>query len=54
MSPTGLIGFHDINTLKDEYGVWKFWNEIKNNYKHSEFITPGSIRMGNGLIYLNN
>jgi len=52
MSPDGLVGFHDINTFKDGYGVHKYWNEIKENYRHEEFIKPGSRVMGNGLIYL--
>lgn len=54
MSEKGLIGFHDINTFKEGYGVVKFWNEIKNNYRHEEFIRQGSKVMGNGLIYLNS
>lgn len=54
MSPNGLIGLHDINTYKEGYGVYKFWNEVKNNYKYEEFIKPGSKVMGNGLIYLGN
>ncbi|MBK9332901.1 MAG: class I SAM-dependent methyltransferase [Ignavibacteria bacterium] len=52
MSADGLVGFHDINTFKDGYGVHKYWNEIKGNYKYEEFIKPGSRVMGNGLIYL--
>jgi predicted O-methyltransferase YrrM len=53
MSPEGLIGFHDINTHKEGYGVVQFWNETKQNYKYEEFIKEGSKVMGNGLIYLN-
>jgi len=52
MSSDGIIGFHDINTHKDGYGVIQFWNEIKQNYRYEEFIKPGSRVMGNGLIYL--
>ena len=52
MSSDGMIGFHDINTHKDGYGVIQFWNEIKQNYRYEEFIKPGSRVMGNGLIYL--
>ena len=54
MSEKGLIGFHDINTYKEGYGVVKFWNEIKSRYRHEEFIREGSRVMGNGLIYLNS
>ncbi len=52
MSPDGLVGFHDINTHKQGYGVVRFWNETKVNYKFEEFIKEGSRVMGNGLIYL--
>ncbi|MBS1550595.1 MAG: class I SAM-dependent methyltransferase [Bacteroidetes bacterium] len=53
MASDGLIGFHDINTHKEGYGVVKFWNEIKDNYRHEEFIKKDSRVMGNGLIYLD-
>ena len=53
MSDDGLIGFHDINTFKDGHEVYKYWNEIKKDYKYEEFIKPGSRTMGNGLLYLN-
>lgn len=52
MSSDGIVGFHDINTHKEGYGVIQYWNEIKQNYKYEEFIKPGSRVMGNGLIYL--
>ena len=53
MANDGLIGFHDINTHKEGYGVVKFWNEIKEQYRFEEFIKKDSKVMGNGLIYLN-
>ena len=31
VKPTGIIIFHDI--LVADFGVWKLWEEIKNNYK---------------------
>ncbi|MEO6695005.1 MAG: class I SAM-dependent methyltransferase [Ignavibacteria bacterium] len=52
LSNDGLIGFHDINTHKDGYGVVKFWNETKVKYRYEEFIKKDSKVMGNGLIYL--
>lgn len=52
MSPDGIVGFHDINTYKIGYGVNQYWNEIKQNFKHEEFIKPGTRVMGNGLLYL--
>lgn len=54
MSKDGLIGFHDINTHKEGYGVVKFWNEIKEQYRYEEFIKKDSNVMGNGLIYMKN
>ena len=30
-----------------------YWNEIKVDYKHEEFIASGSRLMGNGLLYIN-
>lgn len=36
----GFIGFHDIKEFSD---VEKFWNEIKNNYKHLEITNIGVI-----------
>ena len=39
VSDNGLIGFHDIaHNPNPVYGVEKFWNEIKNDYKYHEFI----------------
>lgn len=52
MASDGLIGFHDINTHKQGYGVVEFWNEMKVDYEFEEFIKKGSRVMGNGLIYL--
>ncbi|MEP7145692.1 MAG: class I SAM-dependent methyltransferase [bacterium] len=53
MSHDGLVGFHDITTLREECGVHQFWKEIKSIYKFEEFITPGGKLMGNGLLYMN-
>lgn len=29
-----LVLFHDIKVTHGDFGVWKFWQEIKNKYKH--------------------
>ncbi|MEO8664090.1 MAG: class I SAM-dependent methyltransferase, partial [Ignavibacteria bacterium] len=54
MAPDGLVGFHDINTFKEGYGVNRYWNEIKSKYKFEEFIKKDSRVMGNGLLYMGN
>jgi len=38
MSQRGVILFHDTNVRQGDYGVWKFWEEIKTHYPHFEFF----------------
>jgi len=38
MSPRGIILFHDINVLERNFGVRKFWDEIKLRFPHFEFL----------------
>lgn len=53
-----IVAFHDIvdtmvpNLRKEKIEVPVFWNEIKQKYRHVEFIAPGST-MGIGVIYVN-
>lgn len=53
-----MVAFHDIAdtmrpNLKNEIiEVPRFWNDIKNSYKHVEFIETGST-MGIGVIFLD-
>jgi predicted O-methyltransferase YrrM len=53
VAPKGVIAFHDVaNHPNPVYGVHKFWQEIKNNYKHEEFIRdPKQHGLGIGVIY---
>jgi len=32
-----LIVFHDVNEFKDDFGVWKLFNELKKSYSHYVF-----------------
>ncbi len=37
VSERGVVLFHDINVREKDYGVWKFWEEIREEYPHFEF-----------------
>lgn len=43
MSSRGVALFHDIAVRRDDFGVWKFWDEHKFKYPHFDFA------FGNGL-----
>jgi O-antigen biosynthesis protein len=38
MSTTGIIIFHDTNVRERDFGVWKFWAEIREKYPSFEFL----------------
>ena len=38
MSPDGVIVLHDTNVRERDFGVWRFWDDIKTQYRHFEFI----------------
>lgn len=45
MCGEGIIAFHDIRDNKDSgYGVGKFFNELKEQYKWLEILVPGEDR----------
>jgi Methyltransferase domain len=38
MSEQGVILLHDVNVREGDFGVWKLWEEISQEYPHFEFI----------------
>lgn len=54
VGPGGIIGFHDIaNPPESNYGVQKFWNEIKHSYRHEEIIADrNQLGYGIGVLFL--
>ncbi|KEK24663.1 class I SAM-dependent methyltransferase [Bacillus gaemokensis] len=37
VSENGIVLFHDIAVKRDNFGVYKLWDELKNQYPHLEF-----------------
>ncbi|MBU0579460.1 class I SAM-dependent methyltransferase, partial [Patescibacteria group bacterium] len=44
----GIIIFHDVLEKKDDFGVYKLWDELKIKYKYFEFINFHGL----GLIFI--
>jgi len=38
VNPNGVILLHDISVKENDFGVWKWWDEIKQRYHHFEFL----------------
>ncbi|HEY6902143.1 MAG TPA: class I SAM-dependent methyltransferase [Puia sp.] len=50
LSANAVIMFHDINVRERDFGVYRFWDELKKEYKHFEFLHGyglGVIALGN-------
>src|SRR6185369_6507676 len=37
LSSTSFVFFHDINVRERNFGVFKFWEELKSKYHHFQF-----------------
>jgi hypothetical protein len=35
LAPGAIVMFHDTNVFKDDFGVWKFWAELKERFQHA-------------------
>jgi len=55
VAPGGIIVLHDIGiTRGPEMQVEPFWNEIRDQYRHDEFINPDpDNRCGLGILYVD-
>lgn len=38
MSDRGVMILHDINVREHDFGVWRFWDELRLEYRHFEFL----------------
>jgi len=50
MSDSGVILFHDTNVHRDDFGVYRFWNEISKDYLSLEFFHSHGL----GIIELSD
>jgi hypothetical protein len=51
VKPSGIILFHDINVKRDDFGVWRLWEELKADYK---FTLEFSHSNGLGVLQPSN
>ncbi len=49
VSDQGIILFHDIKVIEDDFGVYKLWGELKSKYKTIEFFHS----FGLGVLFKN-
>lgn len=38
LTDCGVVLLHDINVRESDFGVWKFWEELKTHFPHFEFF----------------
>ncbi len=48
MGKNGIILMHDVHVRRDSFGVYKFWKEIKAQYKTIEFVDSHGL----GVVFL--
>lgn len=49
VSPDGVVIFHDISEKKDDFGVYRFWEELKSKYGTMEFLHSHGL----GMLFLS-
>lgn len=42
-SENAIVLFHDTQVRRDDFGVWKFWAEVKTSYAHFEFLHSNGL-----------
>ena len=48
MSENGIVLLHDIHVRRNTFGVFRFWEEIKKNYRTIEFVGSHGL----GVVFL--
>ncbi|MBU3676490.1 MAG: hypothetical protein FGM54_04815 [Chitinophagaceae bacterium] len=51
MKPNGIMLFHDIVVKQDGFGVWQFWDKLKQDFPNSTL--QDEVWPGLGILFLN-
>jgi hypothetical protein len=52
LSDRGIVLFHDTNVRRDDFGVWRFWEEVRSLHRSFEFVHGhglGILAVGNEI-----